>query len=76
MTTSKLLLLFVMFTYFIGVALGGFIVWRNPDQLSSYLTYIGSATGLVIGFYVWKAKAENIIKIQKSGIDASQFTHM
>ena len=30
------------------------------------LAYVGTPTATVIGFYSWKAKAENVVKIKKA----------
>ena len=60
---SKLIVSAVMLTYFIGVYIGAQVVKAYPDKLNVYLDYIKSATIVTIGFYVWKAQAENIIKL-------------
>ena len=62
---SKILILLVLFTYFVGVFVGVWIVFLDFPQLSVLLMYIGSPTVSAIGFYVWKAKAENMIKIKR-----------
>ena len=38
----------------------------DVSQLSVFLTYVGAPTGVAIGFYSWKAKAENIMKIKQT----------
>ena len=63
---SKLILALVLSTYFIGVAVGVKTVLSDIGQLSVVLTFIGAPTAAAIGFYVWKAKAENIIKIKQA----------
>jgi len=61
---SKIIMVAVMFTYFIGVAVGALVVLsHDPDQLQWYLTFISAPTAIAIGFYAWKAKAENVIKL-------------
>lgn len=61
---SKLVVAAVMATYFIGVSIGAIVVLQKaPDQLAPYLTFIGAPTATAIGFYAWKAKAENVIKL-------------
>lgn len=62
---SKLLVFFVLATYFVGVFIGAKIVFIDFSQLGALLAFIGAPTGIAIGFYTWKAKAENIIKIKK-----------
>lgn len=54
-----------MLTYFIGLILGIYIVLEDPSQLGTLLVYIGTPTAVTIGFYSWKAKAENVIKMKK-----------
>lgn len=71
--TAKILLFMIITTYFVGVGVGTLsilkILMDYPDYaiqgLQAYFVFIGGATTAVIGFYVWKAKAENVIKIPK-----------
>ena len=35
------------------------------SQLGVLLAYIGTPTTVAIGFYAWKAKAENVVKIKR-----------
>jgi len=64
---SKLIMAAVMATYFCGVIIGGAVVAHAPEQLGAYLSYLGAATTVSIGFYAWKAKAENVIKLNQGG---------
>ncbi|HCP14813.1 MAG TPA: hypothetical protein DIT32_03420 [Peptococcaceae bacterium] len=60
---SKVIVAVVMVTYFVGVYIGARVVMAAaPDQLGSYLAFIGTPTATTIGFYCWKAKNENIHK--------------
>lgn len=61
----KIILLLVLFTYFVGVYIGAKIVLIDFSQLGVLLAFIGTPTAAAIGFYCWKAKAENTIKIKK-----------
>lgn len=62
-----------MLTYFWGVALGSYVVIRILIEQSQYavealvalFSYIGVPTGTAIGFYAWKARAENQIKLKQ-----------
>jgi len=73
-TVSQWMLFAVCFTYFAGVALGCFVTVHILIQFPEYaiqafmslLAFIGSATGIAIGFYSWKAKNENMAKIRCS----------
>ena len=62
---SKLVLGGVMILYFSGAVFGGVIVADEPAMLGELLAYIGAPTAAAIGFYAWKARAENIVKISK-----------
>lgn len=61
---TKIILLIVLSTYFIGVWTGMCIVLREPEQLGVYLTYIATPTTAVVLAYCWKSKAENIIRMK------------
>ncbi|MCQ4936727.1 MULTISPECIES: hypothetical protein [Anaerotignum] len=63
---SKLILLAVLATYFWGLSVGTKIVFMDFTQLGVWLAYIGTPTTIAIGFYAWKAKAENIVKIKQA----------
>lgn len=60
---SKLIVGAVMLTYFYGIYFGAGIVKHNPEYLPAFLGYIGAPVAVAIGFYAWKAKAENVIKL-------------
>lgn len=62
---SKLILLFVMFTYFIAVGVGVKLSFIDYTQYSTLAMLVGAPTATAIGFYAWKAKAENTLKIKK-----------
>ena len=69
MTTSHKVLWAVVITYFIGVALGVYASIKDPTNVGMVLGYIGGVAAVGIGFYSWKAKAENIIKLSKKQLD-------
>lgn len=62
---SKVVLGAVMGLYFVTAVYAAVIVWNAPEHLPEYLTYIGAPTATAIGFYAWKAKNENVIKVAK-----------
>lgn len=68
-TYTKLVISSVMLTYFAGFGLGVYVVLHDFSQLSQLLVYIGVPTSAAIGFYAWKAKCENVIKIRR-GLNA------
>lgn len=75
---SKIVLCFVMASYFIGLAFGiktvSHIVTTAPayaaQALCGLLSYIGAPVAVTIGFYSYKAKAENVEKIKKGNAEA------
>lgn len=69
---SKLFLSAVLFTYFVGVVVGVWAVVIDLSQLGVLLAYIGTPTATAIGFYSWKAKAENVVKIKQANPEATE----
>ena len=77
-TFTKSILALIMLLYFLGAILGGILVvfsaglnFRLGMQVDSsmfiaFASYIGGPTATAIGFYAWKSKAENILKISNS----------
>ena len=63
---SKLILALVLLPYFYGVHIGAKIVTLDVSQLAVFLGFIAAPTATAIGFYAWKAKAENMAKIRKA----------
>lgn len=64
-TYTKILVAAVMGTYFFGVAYGAVFCFCAGAYLGEYLSFIGVPTATAIGFYCWKAKAENMVKFRK-----------
>lgn len=62
---SKVVLGTVMVLYFVAAVYASVIVWNSPEHLPEYLAYIGTPTATAIGFYSWKARSENVLKISK-----------
>ena len=69
---SKLVLSAVLLTYFAGFGVGFWAVTIDLSQLGVFLAYVGTPTATVIGFYSWKAKAENVVKIKKAEPEATE----
>lgn len=77
-TFTKAIMSIVVLLYFLGAVLGsGLIIVAAAVDISlslqidsamfiAYATYLGAPTATAIGFYAWKSKAENILKIQQS----------
>lgn len=62
---SKLILMVVMLLYLIAAGVGIVLSFIDYTQYSTLAMLVGAPTATAIGFYAWKAKAENIIKIKK-----------
>lgn len=62
---SKLILGGCMLLYFLTAIFGGIIVWNCNEAVGELFAYVGAPTAVAIGFYAWKAKAENVLKIPK-----------
>lgn len=62
---SKIIMLLVFATYFVGFITGVSVVLEYPEQLGTLLAYVGTPTAVSVGFYSWKAKAENCMKMQQ-----------
>lgn len=69
---SKLVLWAVLCTYFAGFGVGVWAVVLDVSQLGVFLAYVGTPTATVIGFYSWKAKAENVVKIKKANQEETE----
>ena len=79
-TFTKSIMSVVVFLYFIGalVVMGLVILsaimdikLNQPIDTSMFIAfaaYVGGPTMVGIGFYAWKSKAENLLKIQQSPI--------
>lgn len=64
-TYTKALVAAVMGTYFFGVIYGAVFCFIAGAYLGEYLAFIGAPTTAAIGFYCWKAKAENMVKFRR-----------
>lgn len=69
---SKLVLSAVLLTYFAGFVVGVRVVILDPSQLGVFLAYVGTPAATAIGFYSWKAKAENVVKIKQANPTATE----
>lgn len=77
-TFTKSLMSVIVFLYFVGALIGTALVilsaimdFRlnmplNNEMFIAYAAYLGGPTSVAIGFYAWKSKAENVLKISKS----------
>lgn len=71
-TYTKILVAAVMGTYFFGVVYGAVFCFIAGAYLGEYLSFIGVPTATAIGFYCWKAKAENLLKMRREAPEAAQ----
>lgn len=77
-TFTKSIMSVVVLLYFIGAIIGTGLVLLaaivnikyetsiDTAMFIAYAAYLGGPTATAIGFYAWKSKAENILKIQHS----------
>ena len=84
---SKSIMSTIVLTYFIGSLLGtGLVIFAaitdfklnmqiDESMFIAFAAYVGGPTATAIGFYAWKSKAENVIKIAKS-FEAEQATQL
>ena len=75
---SKSIMSTVVFLYFMGSIIGTALVILSAiidlrlgtpldtSMFVAYAAYLGGPTATAIGFYAWKSKAENVIKISKT----------
>lgn len=63
---SKIVLGSAVVIWAAGAVFGAYIVSEEREQLRELLAYIGAPTATAFGFYAWKSKAENVLKIAKS----------
>lgn len=63
---SKVILAAVVCCWFFGVGFGAMIVLEEKTLLGEWLAYVGAPVAVAIGFYSWKAKAENVVKLSKT----------
>ena len=63
---SKIVLGSAVVIWAAGAVFDAYIVNEEREQLRELLTYIGAPTATAFGFYAWKSKAENVLKIAKS----------
>ena len=77
-TFTKSIMSIVVLLYFLGAVIGTILVVcaalvdvQNRQMIDTamfvaYAAYIGGPTATSIGFYAWKSKAENLLKIKNS----------
>ena len=66
---SKLVLAAVIILYLITAVTGIVIAVFYPETAGSLYAFVGAPTATAIGFYSWKAKAENVVKLSKAQIE-------
>lgn len=73
---SKLIMLLVFATYFMGFIIGVWCVLKDPTQLQVLLAYTGAPALVAIGFYAWKAKAENCVRLQQKSPEGTSIADL
>lgn len=78
LTFTKLTMCIIFILFTIGAIIGGVLVivsalhdislglQIDTGMYIAYATYLGAPAATAIGFYAWKSKAENILKIKQS----------
>lgn len=77
-TFTKMTMRVIYFLFILGAIIGGVLVvcsavWDtklgfqiDTGMFIAYAAYLGTPTAVAIGFYAWKSKAENLLKIKAS----------
>lgn len=77
-TFTKLTMCIIFILFIIGSLIGGVLVvisaihditlglQIDTGMYIAYAAYLGTPAATSIGFYAWKSKAENIVKIQQN----------
>lgn len=78
---TKVIVFSVLVTYHLAFLVGVWVVIaKDVYQLSTLLAFVGSVAVLAVGFYCWKSKAENLLKIKQALPDTeaslSDFSNM
>jgi len=87
-TFTKATMSIIYMLYVFGALLGGVLVTASAlldahlglqidtGMFIAYAAYLGTPTAVAIGFYAWKSKAENLLKIkgtiEEEGKDGSE----
>ena len=62
---SKIVLAIIVFVYFGVTAVLCFVVVTAHDHAAELVDLVKAPTLTAIGFYAWKAKCENVLKIPR-----------
>lgn len=63
---SKIVLAICVGLYIVTAAVGICIIVPNPEHIGELFTFVGAPTAVAIGFYAWKARTENVVKITQA----------
>jgi hypothetical protein len=66
---AKIIVAGVMGTYFVAVLIGGWTVIFNPEQLGSYLTFVGGLTSVAFAGYYARSGFEHVAQIRRGNKD-------
>ena len=69
---SKLDLSAGLLAYYAGFFVVARTVMLDAKDLGVFLAYVGTPAATAIGFYSWKAKAENVVKIKQANPTATE----
>jgi len=80
-TFTKMTMMLIYILFIIGALIGAVLVFAsmtwdmhlglqiNTGMFTAYAAYLGTPTAVAIGFYAWKSKAENLLKIKAQNTD-------
>lgn len=66
---TKVIISFVAAAYFLTLIFAVVIVWLEREYIGELLAFVGAPSATAIGFYCWKAKNENLLKIKNALYD-------
>ena len=62
---SKFVLAIIVFVYLATVIFGYFVIAGAPEYIGALFSFVATPTVTAVGFYAWKARAENLLKIPR-----------
>ena len=63
---SKIVLAVCVGLYIVVIIVGVCVVVPDHDHIGELFEFVKTPTSVAIGFYAWKAKCENVLKIPKN----------
>ena len=73
---TKVILVIILLSYFMGVAAGVYVTMHDYSQFGTLAAYIAAPTTMIITLYCWKAKAENMVKLKQGFPEETRGTNI